>query len=884
MTIEVNRLAAQVRRINQRVPFNFNFHTGGQLPGVDSREVVFWEDPRLDVGRIAMRIGSKVYIFTSASLTVVGDGEPGDPITSGLDHGGLTGLVPVGSDRNDDHTDLVNITPQTDARNVINPQGALDLGLRINGNFGLGTNPNVNHSGTTGGGSVLNGMWFDGTFVEKSITGDDSSSNLRISANVAHDGTQSGGQDDFGLVDTAKDGVTWALGSSAGGLVLYKESVVDGDGLPFPAFRYRTSGSLAKYYGNFMFGKADSGGEVPINSTHPIGGGGGQFSPRVEIHTADGNDSAHGLLLYSNITNAGSPPYDPIPLIIEVAGSATEFMVLHRSTGSVDTTMRITIPNVAPPASRSEIEYDGQTLELNVSGMSAYPSAVTEDHGVVVQQKQTFVDQDATPVAHRRLACVDGFIVATDTVDVEGGYISAGSVEAAFLRSDESDNYESGTLTFDSGTTLSLADNVKILLGDSANDGEIYYDGTDLVYDSGNSGVAVHRFKTAQIQLDIANIVFGAVPAESGTATFNTQATGIATYSFLRPDGVTSLDIILTDTTSKIDVGNDFEWISPADFTITASSGSIILNPSTAVQLNAPTVIGDLSLTINDGSAGDPTLAFDGATQDSTLAYDDSEDEFVFGSSLAPVTITGGTPLTLPGATVAITDTSIIEFGSGSLVTELILLGNGVFGAQFLVQESGGENLKLLQSSTGSSFTASKLLSFGATDGVISFSTNTGNILFAPAAALDILFNDAGNANVNIRMESENDANMFFLDGSVDMLGLRTASPVATLDVNGSLAFGLVTITNADSPYTVLSTDYTIICDCTDGAITVNLPAVASNLGRVLNIKKIDATGNAVTADGNGSETIDDALTAVISGRYDNLSPQAASAGWWLVH
>ncbi len=78
------------------------------------------------------------------------------------------------------------------------------------------------------------------------------------------------------------------------------------------------------------------------------------------------------------------------------------------------------------------------------------------------------------------------------------------------------------------------------------------------------------------------------------------------------------------------------------------------------------------------------------------------------------------------------------------------------------------------------------------------------------------------------------------------------------------------TITNADSPYTQLATDETLVCDCTDGPITVNLLAVASANGDLW-VSKSDNTSNAVTLDAYGAETI------AGSGTYSAIGDQYAS-------
>ena len=68
------------------------------------------------------------------------------------------------------------------------------------------------------------------------------------------------------------------------------------------------------------------------------------------------------------------------------------------------------------------------------------------------------------------------------------------------------------------------------------------------------------------------------------------------------------------------------------------------------------------------------------------------------------------------------------------------------------------------------------------------------------------------------------------------------------------------TLTFADSPYTVLTSDYALLCDCTGGVIVVNLPTAIGNT-RELQLMKIDASANAVDIDAFGTETINGALT-----------------------
>ena len=99
-------------------------------------------------------------------------------------------------------------------------------------------------------------------------------------------------------------------------------------------------------------------------------------------------------------------------------------------------------------------------------------------------------------------------------------------------------------------------------------------------------------------------------------------------------------------------------------------------------------------------------------------------------------------------------------------------------------------------------------------------------------------------------------------------------------DEGGGFIGDLVTKTGN---YTVTATNHTIICNATGGSFTITLPAVASHEGRIYCIKKIDSSANTVTVDGNGSETIDDATTAVLTTQYESITIQSDGSEWWII-
>ena len=89
------------------------------------------------------------------------------------------------------------------------------------------------------------------------------------------------------------------------------------------------------------------------------------------------------------------------------------------------------------------------------------------------------------------------------------------------------------------------------------------------------------------------------------------------------------------------------------------------------------------------------------------------------------------------------------------------------------------------------------------------------------------------------------------------------------IDANSpTLTYAIATKT---ANYTILSTDFTILCDCTSGNITITLPTLDSWL---FNIKKIDSSANTVTIDTQWSELIDGTATKTIGTQYTGYQVQ----------
>lgn len=81
-----------------------------------------------------------------------------------------------------------------------------------------------------------------------------------------------------------------------------------------------------------------------------------------------------------------------------------------------------------------------------------------------------------------------------------------------------------------------------------------------------------------------------------------------------------------------------------------------------------------------------------------------------------------------------------------------------------------------------------------------------------------------------------------------------------------------------------LTNDYrTVPVDASGANRTITLPTAASAKWRKYIIKKIDATVNTVTIDADGAETIDGALTFVLTVQYQAIEIQSDGTQWWII-
>ena len=67
------------------------------------------------------------------------------------------------------------------------------------------------------------------------------------------------------------------------------------------------------------------------------------------------------------------------------------------------------------------------------------------------------------------------------------------------------------------------------------------------------------------------------------------------------------------------------------------------------------------------------------------------------------------------------------------------------------------------------------------------------------------------------------------------------------------------------------------------GGITGTLPLAANNLGKTYFVKKIDAAAGTITVARAGADTIDGAVSAVVTNRWDVIGLFSDGANWYLI-
>ena len=167
-----------------------------------------------------------------------------------------------------------------------------------------------------------------------------------------------------------------------------------------------------------------------------------------------------------------------------------------------------------------------------------------------------------------------------------------------------------------------------------------------------------------------------------------------------------------------------------------------------------------------------------------------------------------------------------------------------------------------------------------------SVATDTGEGISQTSGALH-LFSD-GSIVANINDDNDFAGRSFSVQANAAWPGATTVFSVeadgtggeilGAFAISGGISLNVETFTSTD---TLDANNHVCLCDTTSG-FTLNLPAAASHTGRIYQIKKTSADGNAVTIDGSGAETIDGSLTIILTTQFESITIVSDGSNWFI--
>ncbi len=322
------------------------------------------------------------------------------------------------------------------------------------------------------------------------------------------------------------------------------------------------------------------------------------------------------------------------------------------------------------------------------------------------------------------------------------------------------------------------------------------------------------------------------------------------------------------------------------DLTLSSVGGSVVITGTEAavdaIQLNATTALGGID--VNAGTGG--------MTVDS--------------GGLLSLDAAGVVNLTTTGAfdiTVNSTAGSVILTGAEAAVDAIQLNATTAGGGIDMNAGSGGVTVDTTAAISLDSATASNFTVTGAADLTLSSSAGAVNITSGEANLDSINITSAGGVNFVATGAAAKDTIITNTNGSMTLTAGENVTDAMNITASGAasrlnltagtgsvrLLSGLVvpvtTKATADTPYTVLGTDYFISCDTSGGVLTVTLPNAAALAGRTFVIR--DTAGSAAvnnitiaTAGGNLVGGGAAAATKTLSAAYSGATVYSNGVTW----
>lgn len=441
-----------------------------------------------------------------------------------------------------------------------------------------------------------------------------------------------------------------------------------------------------------------------------------------------------------------------------------------------------------------------------------------------------------------------GFMTGTQATKLSG--IATGATAEV-----DADATHAGRVTLGAQTLGSGAKTVDSMVVTGA----LTVDATTLAVDATNNRVGIGTASPARTL-----VVRGSDTGQGIARLGNTHASGISALTLEDTTGANKLDLAFGQSTAALAPGKPYLRSYDADFRIYRD-----VSGSTSLQA---TLLNDGNVTLEDGGKlglgiaptfhlhASSTVAANGHVSARFQNLSSAgNSQFAAGNSSSSFAV-----LEIRGTTESTSNLPPVNYATfrGSTSSSGVAIqaqGSGT-PIDFWTNNAGTHASRGTISSTG-------VLNIAAANGV-----TIGGVVVPTISSTSDLTNKTLTSPVMAGTWTGN----VTLSGNLTLSGANTHSGLMTR------SSGLKVKTRATSATTVThaTTDEVILASGGSGAVTVNLVTAIGNTGLRLTVVKSDAGANAVTLDGNSSETINGAATLALAAQFDRATIVSDGANW----
>ena len=357
------------------------------------------------------------------------------------------------------------------------------------------------------------------------------------------------------------------------------------------------------------------------------------------------------------------------------------------------------------------------------------------------------------------------------------------------------------------------------------------------------------------------------------------------TNTVVSPDAPTTLDgygitdaVGGTPTLDAFLVGDGAAWVTQSGQTAQESLGVVTGNGGGQVGASATATTGFAGgSSAQANGAGRVQLGTGTNSVDNTIQFLNSGSVTAAEFGILSGADTDLTTLSLPAnTTISTFGASLVDDADAAAASITLGVANGGGGGQVGNNSSsttGGAIGSVSTTTTGGAVGKGATSTAGGAIGNLSTATTGGavgdraKVTDGFAGGQSASANGTGRVQLGTGTNSTDNTIQFLSSGSV------TAAEFGRLAVSTTAATG--------STYTVLSTDHVILANNSGGVAVALISAASAGDGFRLVIKNT-GTG-AVTIDADGAETIDGALTAILTNQYESITIVSDGLNWFIL-